>query len=58
MDLERYSDSELLKSLLAEAAKSMNELKQAQGDLDKINSRLRFILVILNVLQERGRLDV
>lgn len=57
MDLERYSDSELLKSLLAEAAKSMNELKQAQGDLDKINSRLRFILVILNVLQERGRLD-
>ena len=57
MDLERYNDSELLKSLLAEAAKSINELKQAQGDLDKINSRLRFILVILNTLQERGRLD-
>jgi hypothetical protein len=57
MDLEKYNDSDLLKSLLAESAKSMNELKQAQGDLDKINSRLRFILVILNTLQERGRLD-
>jgi hypothetical protein len=58
MDLQNHSDSALLKSLLAEAAKSLNEVRTAQGDLDKINSRLRFILVILNTLQERGRLDV
>jgi hypothetical protein len=54
MQLQDYSSQDLIKSLEAEAAKAMAELKTAQNDLDKINSRLRFILVVIHILKERG----
>ena len=51
MDLEDYSKEDLLKSLEAEIAKSLGELKCAQGDLDKINGRLRFALAVIHILK-------
>ena len=53
MNLNDYNNKDLIKSLEAEAAKAMAELKSAQNDLDKINSRLRFILVVIHILKER-----
>ena len=53
MDLERLTDDELLQSLLAETAKAFSEVRSVQGDLDKINSRLRFALVVVYILKER-----
>lgn len=52
MDLRDYSDEDLIKSLEAEIAKSLAEIKTAQGDLDKINSRLRFALAVIHILKE------
>ena len=51
--LDSKTDSELLKSLLAELAKARNELACAKGDLDKITSRINFLLAITNTLINR-----
>lgn len=51
MDLRDYSEEDLIKSLEAEVAKALSEVKSAQGDLDKINSRLRFALAVLHTLK-------
>jgi hypothetical protein len=51
--LKDKTREELLKSLLAEAAKSKNELASARADLEKINSRIGFLLVIINHLMTR-----
>lgn len=51
--LDAKTDSELLKSLLAELAKARNELGCARGDLDKITSRINFLLAITNTLINR-----
>jgi len=53
MQLEDYSTSDLLRSLEAECAKALNELRTAQNDVDKANSRLRFILAVIHILKER-----
>lgn len=53
MDLNDYSAEDLLKSLEAEIAKSLGELKCAQGDLDKISSRLRFALAVLHSIKDK-----
>lgn len=53
MDLNELNSSDLIKSLEAEAAKSLNELKAAQHDIDKANSRVRFILAVIHILKER-----
>jgi hypothetical protein len=53
MDLTRYTDEELLRSLEAECAKSLGELRCAQGDLDKANSRLRFILAVIHEIKDK-----
>jgi len=53
MDLNKYPTEDLIKSLIAETAKSLNELKESQGNLDKINSRLRFILAVIHNLNDR-----
>lgn len=52
MNLEDYSNEDLLKSLEAEVAKSLHEIKSAQGDLDKINGRLRFALAVIHILKD------
>jgi hypothetical protein len=53
MDLRQYSREDLIKSLEAEIAKSLSEVKNAQGDLDKINSRLRFALAVLHTIKQK-----
>ena len=53
MELKDHSDQDLLQSLEAECAKSLAELRSAQSDLDKINSRLRFILAVIHILKDR-----
>jgi hypothetical protein len=42
------TDRELLESLVAEAAKALNEVRCGQRDLEKAQSRLSFILVLAN----------
>jgi hypothetical protein len=54
MQLEDYNTNDLLRSLEAECAKALNELKVAQNDIHKANSRLRFILAVIHILKERG----
>lgn len=51
--LENKTDQELIQSLLAEVAKSTNELHCAQNDLSKAQSRLGFALAVLNELINR-----
>ena len=53
MDLERYTDNELLQSLEAEIAKSLNELRCLQGDADKVSGRLRFALAALHTIKDK-----
>jgi hypothetical protein len=51
--LNKRSDDDLLRSLLAELAKAKSELSCAKGDIDKINSRLSFLLAVTNTLIKR-----
>ena len=51
--IENKSDDELLKSLLAEAAKARNEISCAAGDVQKATNRLNFILLLVNELLDR-----
>lgn len=51
--LDQKTDDELLKSILAESAKAKNETFCAKKDLDKVQSRLDFILVLVNTLIKR-----
>lgn len=51
--LETKSNHELYESLLAEIAKSSNEIKCAQRDVNKALGRLQFAVMALNTLIER-----
>lgn len=51
--LDKKSDRELLQSLLAELAKANNEVKCAQNDLTKAQNRMKFLLLLANILIER-----
>jgi len=53
MDLRHYSNNDLLRSLEAEVAKSLAEVRAAQSDLDKVNSRLRFALSVIHILKDK-----
>jgi hypothetical protein len=55
MDLHKYSVEQLLASLEGEVAKSLGEVKCAQGDLEKANSRLRFILAVIHILKDKEK---
>ena len=55
--LNNKSDKELHQSLLSELAKAKNELNCARGDLQKVESRLSFLLVIINCLLGRNNKD-
>jgi len=55
MELQDYSDEQLLRSIEAELAKSLNELKCLQGDADKISARLKFTLAALHII--KGKKD-
>jgi hypothetical protein len=51
--LDKKSDRELLQSLLAEMAKANNEIKCAQNDLNKAQNRMKFLLLLANILIDR-----
>ena len=53
MNIEDYSDDELLQSIVAEIAKATAELKCAQGDVNKAQSRLKFALLAANIIKDR-----
>lgn len=53
MDLRDFSNQDLIRALIAETAKALSEVRTIQSDLDKVNSRLRFIVLINNILKER-----
>ena len=52
--LDTKTDKELIKSLLGELAKAKNELACAKGDIDKISSRIGFLLAVTNTLINRS----
>jgi len=47
------SDKELLESIVAEIAKATNEIKCARGDIDKAQSRIKFLLVLAHEMIQR-----
>jgi len=47
------SDKELLESIEAEIAKATNEIKCARGDIDKAQSRIKFLLVLAHEMIQR-----
>jgi hypothetical protein len=51
--LEDYTPEELLGSLEAEIAKSLNELRCLQGDAEKITARLKFALAVLHINKDK-----
>jgi len=51
--LDKKTDNDLLRSLLAEVAKANNELNCASTDLKKARNRLSFLVVLTNKLIER-----
>lgn len=51
--LKDKTDSAVLQSLLAEIAKSKNEINLAKQDITKANNRLGFALVLVNELINR-----
>ena len=53
--LDTKSDEELMKSLIGELAKAKNELACAKGDIDKISSRIGFLLVVANTMINRSK---
>jgi hypothetical protein len=53
--LDKLRDEELTQTLIAEIAKATNEIRCAQADLNKAQSRLKFILVVAHTLIERQK---
>lgn len=51
--LKDRKTSELHKSLLAEIAKSQNEINQGLADIRKAQSRINFLIVLSNELIQR-----
>jgi hypothetical protein len=51
--LQNKSTENLQQTMLAELAKSTNELRCATRDIEKASNRISFALVILNELLER-----
>lgn len=51
--LDKLSDKELTQTMIAEIAKATNEIKCAKADIDKAQSRIRFLLVVAHTLIER-----
>jgi len=49
------TNQQLLDVLLRETAKARNELRCAEGDLEKANRRVNFLLVLANELIHRSK---
>lgn len=55
--LNTKTDKEIMQSMLAELAKSKAELHCARSDLEKMNSRLSFCIVLANRLIQRKEIE-
>ena len=53
MRFEDYELIDLLMSLEAELAKGLNEIRHAQGDLEKAESRYVFALALIHYLKRK-----
>jgi hypothetical protein len=53
MDFNKLTSAELVESIVGEVAKTLNEVRHAQDDLEKADSRLRFALAVLNTIKDR-----
>ena len=53
--IDSKTDLELLRSLLAEVAKSTSELRCARSDIEKAQSRLQFTVAVLNEMIQRTK---
>lgn len=53
MIFDKLTDTEILKSLEAEVAKSMAELKCLRRDAEQIDARLRFVLSAIHYLKNQ-----
>jgi len=54
MDLiDNKTDSQVIATLIKEAAKANNEIRCAKQDVEKAQNRLSFVLLLLNRLMER-----
>jgi hypothetical protein len=53
--LDSKTDKQLLESLIVEIAKATNEIKCARGDLEKAQSRIKFLLVLAHTMIERQK---
>jgi len=53
--LNNLKDEELKQTLVVEMAKARNELKCAQEDIKKANSRLGFLVALTNELNNRSK---
>jgi hypothetical protein len=53
--LKNKTDQEILESVLAEIAKSTNEIRCAQADITKAQSRLTFVIAAVNHLINRQK---
>jgi len=51
--LDKKTEAEILRTMLAEIAKAANEIRCAKGDLEKAHNRLSFLLVLANKMIER-----
>ena len=51
--LENKTTKELLQSLLAEVAKTANEVNCATKDLNKARNRLTFLIAVINEMMNR-----
>ena len=55
--LKDNSDEELLSVLLREIAKSGNEIRSAEKDINKASRRLSFAIVLANRLLDRKKIN-
>lgn len=55
--IENKNDRELLQSIVAEIAKAQNEIKCARGDIEKAQSRIKFLILVVNELIDRQEIN-
>lgn len=53
MLFDELSDEQILRSMIAEAAKTIAELKCARKDLEQADARLRFLLSAIHHLHDK-----
>lgn len=53
--IDSKTDDEILQSLIAESAKATAELKDARADIEKVQKRIQFILMLAHKLINRKK---